>query len=166
MPSPRRTCCGVLGTAPARQQTSEPIRLQGALGLVEGRPGDAERRGGLADCNAVDPVTPHHLVAHLDQVLGVEEWMAGRARIQRRRKNRTRSPSSVVSRGWKVVHRLYPDQFDAAVPNPWLGVTKHRRVMATKKAATRNQVYAFAKAAIEAGHPEAAGAAVICFEWL
>ena len=67
---------------------------------------------------------------------------------------------------WKVVHRLYPDQFDAAVPNPWLGVTKRRRVMATKKAATRDQVYAFAKAAIEAGHPEAAGAAVICFEWL
>jgi hypothetical protein len=28
---------------------------------------------------------------------------------------------------------------------PWLGVTKHRRVMATKKAATRDQVYAFAK---------------------
>jgi hypothetical protein len=38
--------------------------------------------------------------------------------------------------------------------------------MATKKAATRDQVYAFAKAAIAAGHPEAAGAAVICFEWL
>ena len=67
---------------------------------------------------------------------------------------------------WKVVHRLYPNQFDAAVPNPWLGVTKRRRVMATKKAATRDQVYAFAKAAIEAGHPEAADAAVICFEWL
>jgi integrase len=69
-------------------------------------------------------------------------------------------------RAWKVVHRLYPDQFDEAVPNPWLGVTKRRRVMATKKAATREQVYAFAAAAMEAGHPEAAGAAVICFEWL
>jgi hypothetical protein len=67
---------------------------------------------------------------------------------------------------WKVVHRLYPDQFDAAVPNPWLGVTKHRRVMATKKAANRDQVYAFANVAIDSGHPEAAAAAVICFEWL
>ena len=67
----------ILGTPPARQQTGEASRLQGALGLVEGRPGDAERRGSLADCNAVDLVAPHHLVAHLDQVLRVEEWIAG-----------------------------------------------------------------------------------------
>jgi hypothetical protein len=73
---------------------------------------------------------------------------------------------ALCRRAWRVVHRLYPDEFDAAVPNPWLGVTKQRRVMATKKAATREQVYAFAAGAIEAGHPEAAGAAVICFEWL
>ena len=69
-------------------------------------------------------------------------------------------------RAWRVVHRLHPDQFNADVPNPWDGVTKKRRVMATKPAATREQVYAFAKAAIEAGRPEAGGAAVICFEWL
>ena len=31
-----------LGTAPARQQTGKASRLQRALGLVEGRPGDAE----------------------------------------------------------------------------------------------------------------------------
>jgi hypothetical protein len=67
---------------------------------------------------------------------------------------------------WRVVHRLHPDCFDRDVPNPWDGVTKQRRVMATKKAATREQVYAFAAAAVAAGHPEAAGAAVICFEWL
>jgi hypothetical protein len=69
-------------------------------------------------------------------------------------------------RAWRVVRRLHPDLFDSAEPNPWLGVTKNRRVMATKPAATREQVYAFAKAAIEAGRPEAAGAAVVCFEWL
>jgi hypothetical protein len=45
-------------------------------------------------------------------------------------------------------------------------VTKRRRVMAVKPAATREQVYAFAWGAIEAGHPEAGAAAVICFEWL
>jgi hypothetical protein len=67
---------------------------------------------------------------------------------------------------WKVVHRLYPDQFDRDVPNPWMGVTKKRRTMKTKAAATREQVYAFARKAIEFGYGEAAGAAVICFEWL
>jgi hypothetical protein len=67
---------------------------------------------------------------------------------------------------WKVVHRLYPGQFDRDVPNPWMGVTKKRRTMATKKAATREQVYVFARKAIELGYGEAAGAAVICFEWL
>jgi hypothetical protein len=67
---------------------------------------------------------------------------------------------------WRVVHRLYPQLFDRAVPNPWDGVTKKRRTLRIKPAATREQVYAFAKGAIERGHPEAAAAAVICFEWL
>jgi hypothetical protein len=38
--------------------------------------------------------------------------------------------------------------------------------MKTKPAATREEVYQFAWAAIEAGHPEPAAAAVICFEFL
>lgn len=38
--------------------------------------------------------------------------------------------------------------------------------MKTKPAATRDEVYQFAWAAIEAGHPEPAAAAVICFEFL
>jgi hypothetical protein len=67
---------------------------------------------------------------------------------------------------WNVVHRLYPDQFNRDVPNPWAGVTKRQRTMATKPAATREQVYTFAWGAIDGGHPEAAAAAVICFEWL
>ena len=64
------------------------------------------------------------------------------------------------------MHRLYPSQFDRAVPNPWDGVTKQRRTKETKAAATREQVYAFAWGCIERGQPEAAAAAVICFEWL
>jgi integrase len=64
------------------------------------------------------------------------------------------------------VHRLYPDQFNRDVPNPWQGVTKRRRVQKTKPAATREEVYKFAWAAIDAGHPEPAAAAVISFEWL
>ena len=67
---------------------------------------------------------------------------------------------------WRVVHRLYPECFDRDVPNPWEGVTKQRRIMKTKPAATREQVYQFAWGAIAAGHPEPAAAAVICFEFL
>jgi hypothetical protein len=73
---------------------------------------------------------------------------------------------ALCRRAWRVVHRLYPDQFNSDVPNPWDGVTKNPRVMTTKAAATREQVYKFAWAAIEAGYPEAGAGAVICFEWL
>jgi hypothetical protein len=73
---------------------------------------------------------------------------------------------SVCRHAWRVVHRLYPELFGKVVPNPWQGVTKKRRTLKTKPAATREQVYRFAWAAIEAGCPEAAAAAVICFEWL
>jgi hypothetical protein len=73
---------------------------------------------------------------------------------------------ALFRRAWRVVHRLYPNQFDRDVPNPWDGVTKRRRTKATKSAATREQVYAFAWGCIEHGQPEAAAAAVICFEWL
>ncbi len=73
---------------------------------------------------------------------------------------------ALCRRAWRVVHRLYPTQFDRDVPNPWEGVTKHRRTKGVKPAATRDQVYTFAWGCIEQGQPEAAAAAVICFEWL
>jgi hypothetical protein len=69
-------------------------------------------------------------------------------------------------RAWAVVRRLYPDAFNRDVPNPWTGVTTQRRVKKIKPAVDREAVYAFAWQAIEAGHPEPAAAAVICFEWL
>src|SRR5262249_13215966 len=47
----------------------------------------------------------------------------------------------LCARAWKVVHRLHPHNFDRAVPNPWQGVTRKRRTMKTKPAATREQVY-------------------------
>jgi hypothetical protein len=72
----------------------------------------------------------------------------------------------LCARAWSVVHRLYPNVFSKNVPNPWRGVTKNRRTKATKPAATREEVYAFAKTAIQARYPEAAAAAIICFEWL
>jgi hypothetical protein len=73
---------------------------------------------------------------------------------------------ALCRRAWRVVHRLYPSQFDRNVPNPWDGVTKRRRKKATKSAVSREQVYIFAWGCIERGQPEAAAAAVICFEWL
>jgi len=45
-------------------------------------------------------------------------------------------------------------------------VTIKRRAKAKKPAVTRANVYRFAYGAIEHGRPEAAAAAVICFEWL
>lgn len=73
---------------------------------------------------------------------------------------------ALCRRAWRVVHRLYPREFDHKIPNPWDGVTIKRRVKGRKPAVTREQVFAFAIGALELGRPEAAAAAVICFEWL
>jgi len=84
-------------------------------------------------------------------------------------RERPRQAEKVVvlcRRAWKVVHRLYPGEFDRDLPNPWSGVTMRRRVRSKKTAVTRDEVYTFAWGAIERGRPEAAAAAVICYEWL
>jgi hypothetical protein len=73
---------------------------------------------------------------------------------------------ALCRRAWRVVHRLYPTEFNRDVPNPWDGVTIKRRVKAKKRAVTREDVYRFANGAIKLGKLEAAAAAVICFEWL
>ena len=97
------------------------------------------------------------------------------------RKNKTERPRTaekvvaVCRHAWRVVYRLHPglfikpisaDEVQAQVWNPWEGVAMRRRRKATKPAATRDDVYAFAWGALEAGHADAAAAAVICFEWL
>jgi hypothetical protein len=71
------------------------------------------------------------------------------------------------------VHRLHPGLFiqgpqvgEFPVWNPWEGVAMRRRKKAPKPAATRDEVYTFAWGAVKAGCEDAAGAAVICFEWL
>lgn len=73
---------------------------------------------------------------------------------------------TLCRRAWRVIHRLYPSEFNHEVPNPWSGVTMRRRVKSKKPAVTRDHVYAFARGAIERGYPEAGAAAVICYEWL
>lgn len=74
--------------------------------------------------------------------------------------------AALCRKAWRVVRRLYPDVFDREVPNPWEGVTKKKRVKGRKPAATRDDVYTFAWGCVERSQPEAAAAAVICFEWL
>ena len=73
---------------------------------------------------------------------------------------------SLARKAWRVVHRLFPDEFDAKIPNPWVGITLKTRVKQVKAAVTRDQVYTFARGCIDAGEVETAAVAVICFEWL
>lgn len=49
---------------------------------------------------------------------------------------------------------------------PWPGVTLKRRTRKVMPAVNRETVYRFAHASIQAGRPECAAAAVVCFEWL
>jgi hypothetical protein len=87
----------------------------------------------------------------------------------RKKGQRLRTAEKIVMlcrKAWRVVHRLYPQEFDKDIPNPWVGVTLKTRVKLTKHAVTREQVYKFAHGCIEHGEPECGAAAVICFEWL
>jgi hypothetical protein len=84
----------------------------------------------------------------------------------RERPRQAEKAVALCRRAWRVVHRLYPREFDRDIPNPWDGVTIKRRTKAKKPAVTRDQVYRFAWGCVERGRPEAAAAAVICFEWL
>lgn len=96
--------------------------------------------------------------------------------VRKGKTSRPRTAEKVVAvcrHAWKVVHRLHPGLFikgasvgEVPAWNPWEGVAMRTRQKATKPAATRDEVYAFAWGAIAAGQPEPAAAAVICFEWL
>ena len=69
-------------------------------------------------------------------------------------------------KAWRVVHRLFPAEFARDIPNPWPGTTMKTRVAQIKPAATRDQVYTFARGCIDRGEPECGAAEVIAFEWL
>jgi integrase len=110
----------------------------------------------LAD-RKITAVTP----ASADKIYGIILTGPGDTRPRQAEK-----AISLCRRAWRVVHRLYPGEFNRDVPNPWIGVTMQRRVKSKKPAVTRDQVYSFAWGAIGRGRPEAAAAAVICYEWL
>jgi len=96
--------------------------------------------------------------------------------VRKGKTSRPRTAEKVVAvcrHAWKVVHRLHPGLFmqgpqldSLPVWNPWEGLAMRRRQKAIKPAASRDDVYTFAWGALEAGHPDAAAAAIICFEWL
>jgi hypothetical protein len=73
---------------------------------------------------------------------------------------------TIAKRAWTVVHRLHPEFFATGVWNPWDGVALAKRRKRIKPMVTREEVYRFAHGAVALGRPEAAAAAVICFEWL
>ncbi len=118
------------------------------------------------------------MVANLTPV--VVDWLYEKIRDNPVRKDKAARPRTaekavvLCRRAWRVVHRLHPALFirgeqkadEVPIWNPWEGVAMRRRKHATKPAATREQVYAFAWGAIEAGQVQPAAAAVICFEWL
>lgn len=90
--------------------------------------------------------------------------------VRKGKKTRPRTAEKVVAvarHAWKVVRRLHPEFFlmPPSDPNPWVGVALSRRIKGTKAAVTREDVYTFAWGVVEQ-FPEAAAAAVICFEWL
>jgi len=77
---------------------------------------------------------------------------------------RTAEKLTVLARkAWKVVHRLYPSEFNKDLPNPWIGVTMKTHVKQIKAAVTRDQVYEFANGCIEAGEVETAAVACHLF---
>lgn len=67
---------------------------------------------------------------------------------------------------WKRMQPHHPALFRTDTPNPWEGVTLRKRVKLIKGHADRATTYRFARAAITAGHPEVAAAAILAFEWL
>lgn len=98
-----------------------------------------------------------------------DKFLEGTGKKKLKNTQRLRTGEKLIGlcrKAWRVVHRLFPAEFDKEVPNPWTGVTLKVRAKAEKPAVTRDEVYAFAWGAVDAGYPEAAATAVICFEWL
>jgi hypothetical protein len=101
----------------------------------------------------------------------VADKLYARVRDTPVRKGKTSRPrtaekvAAVCRHAWKVVRRPHPGLFikpitdadvAAQVWNPWEGVAMRRRKKATKPAATRDDVYAFAWGALKAGQHDAA----------
>ena len=81
----RRALAGLLGTPLARKQAPDPLADEGLFQKVEQLAADAEAPGHLRHRQAIDPMSPQHLVTDLDQVAGVEELRVAKQRISHAR---------------------------------------------------------------------------------
>ena len=71
-----RDLVATFGAPQSWQESDQTVCRKRALCLVEGRPREAKGGRDVADRHAIDTVAPHHLVADLHQILGVEERIA------------------------------------------------------------------------------------------
>ena len=72
---------GSMGPALGRQQPHQPGAREVGLRLVEGRAGDTESSDGIGNGQAFGGHTAKHLVAHLHQVVRVEELAADKGAV-------------------------------------------------------------------------------------
>lgn len=117
----------------------------------------SQKRVGNASVKAIDPRAADKLYTLFIKGKSGERLRTGEKLV------------NLCRKAWRVVHRLYPDEFPKDVANPWLDIATKRRVKGTKGAVTREQVYEFANGCLTLDDPDAlaaAAAAVICFEWL
>jgi hypothetical protein len=63
------------GPSGTRQQSGNPVLLEGLIGDIECLSTDTERLGDMADRPALDPVAAKHLVFDLHAIAGVEEFL-------------------------------------------------------------------------------------------
>ena len=71
----------VFGSAPLRQQTTQPGRFECGMGLIGGWQRDAEQPRRHRYRHGVDAVPADHLVAQLQQIARVEETAAAEWRV-------------------------------------------------------------------------------------
>jgi hypothetical protein len=77
----QRALAGLFWATLARQQAVNPLIHKGPLQKIEQLTADAEGSGHLGDGVSIDPMSPQHLVADLDQVARIEECRTGKERI-------------------------------------------------------------------------------------
>jgi len=123
------------------------------------------RDGGRVGDLRIDSISPLAATKLYKWTVGVDP-NTGKPVSDRLRHREGEKVVTYCKTAWKVVHGLYPEWFRDKTPNPWQHVTTLRRSKKKKAAHGRDIVYRFAKSAIEQGYPQAAAAAVICFEFL
>lgn len=91
-------------SAGTRQQSGNPMLLEGSIGDIECLPTDTESFGHMADRPPLDPVAAKHLVLDLHAVAGVEEFvLAGEWFVAHALRTGMESTSGAQRRGLGIV---------------------------------------------------------------